>query len=268
MRRVRVQFVDVESGRTVEEAMLPVERVPNPLELKAQLRLGEEHWVVIRAEPAGAQEVTATGHLRLTVRRVADLTTVDLVFDAPTLCARLPEIGDADLPQALAENAEPPLTLDRNTWRQVELVSRTHAERLAADLQAVRRNIRKATERGYPDLHVRHELIPSATPPVGLEWLVGLVRKATVHAIRLDGLQTVASGFAIRGASGLLLYGVAPFGRIEVLGVEAPAQGDEPHALYHDLAALREVGAVHEMVLLDWCRAKVYPPDRFPDALL
>lgn len=272
MRRVRVEFVDVESGQTVERASLPVERVPNPLELKPQLRLGAQRWVVIRAEPAASDEVTASGRLRLTVRRVEELTTADLSFDAPSMAPHLPELGPAELPRALPEALREALgeeiVLPRGEWRALELVSRNHAELLAKDLQAVRRVLGRATEGGFPDVHIRQELLPNATPPIGLEWLCELIREATLHPLRLAGLQTVRAGFAIRGGSGLIFYGTAPRGRVAALGLALPPRALEQHALYHDLAALSELGEVHGLVLLDWRQARAYPPERFPEALL
>jgi len=269
MRRVRVEFVDVESGQTVERATLPMERVPNPLELKPQLRLGAQRWVVIRAEPAASDEVTASGHLRLTVRRVEELTTAELSFDAPSLAPFLPDLGPSEFPESLAEELGEEVVIPRGEWRQLELVSRSHAERLAKDLHAIRRVVRTETPQGFPEVHVRSDLLPSATPPVGLEWLYELIREASLHPLRLDGLQTVQAGFAIRGGSGLTFYGVAPRGRVAVLGLALPRrQGLEQHALYHDLAALSELGEVHGMVLLDWRQARAYPPERFPEALI
>lgn len=268
MERVRVEFVDVESGETVERASLPVERVPNPLELKPQLKVGTQRWVVIRAEPAMSDEVTSSGHLRLTVRRVEELTTESLIFDAPSLAPFLPELGEANFPAALAEEVGEAVVISRSEWRQVELVSRSQAEHLARDLQAVRRVLRTETPAGFPDLHVRTDLVPAATPPIGLEWLCELIREARLHPLRLAGLREVEDGFAIRGASGLLFYGVAPEGRVRVLGVATPAHDLRQHVLYHDLAALSELGEVHGLVLLDWRKARAYPPERFPDALL
>lgn len=272
MRRVRVEFVDVESGQTVERATLPMERVPNPLELKPQLRLGAQRWVVIRAEPAASDEVTASGRLRLTVRRVEELTTAELSFDAPSLAPFLPQLGPSGLEELLSEEfageLEEEVVIPRGDWRQLELVSRSHAERLAKDLQAVRRVVRTEGPGGFSEVHVRAELVPSATPPIGLEWLYELIRSASLHPLRLDGLQTVRAGFAIRGGSGLTFYGVAPRARVEVLGLALPPRALEQHALYHDLAALSELGEVHGLVLLDWRRARAYPPERFPEALL
>mgnify|MGYP004146209713 CR=1 FL=1 len=90
---VRVEYVDAESGRTLGRARLPVERVPNPLELKPRLQLGEEAFVVVRAEPELSQDVRTRGELRLTVRRVVDLPQGDLLHRRPTLADSLPPLS-------------------------------------------------------------------------------------------------------------------------------------------------------------------------------
>lgn len=288
MKEVRVEYVDVESGQTVERATLPVERVPHPLELKARLTLGESHWVVVRAEPAASDAVAATGRLRLTVRRVADLVAPEIEYEAPTLAACLPALGDP-LFSDEHERAGAPAVLERDAWRQVELHTRSSAEPLAQELLSIRRahqsarvvsGASEAPARGgaelaprppkvrYRELHLRSGLLPEPIPSMGFEWLANRFPGAVSHALHLAGLRlAVKGGFALRGESGLLLYGVATRGRVEVFGLARPGAGLSRHALYHDLNGLCEVAEVHGLVLVDWCAARVYPPSRFGDAL-
>lgn len=288
MREVQVEYIDVESGQTIERATLPVERVPNPLELKARLTLGEAQWVVVRVEPSASAAVRASGRLRLTVRRVADLVPPEIEYEAPTLATALPRWGES-LQSDDHERSAAPAVLERDAWRQVELYARSSAEPLARELLCVERARQSARVvsgageglgRGgaevaprppkvrYRELHIRSALLPEPIPAMGFEWLASRFPSAVSHALHLAGIRkAVGGGFALRGESGLLLYGTASRGRVEVLGLARPDAGLSRRALYHDLSALREVAEVHSLVLVDWCAARVYPPKRFSEAL-
>lgn len=288
MSEIQVEYIDVESGQVVERATLPVERVPTPLELKARLTLGASQWVVVRAEPSVSSAVRASGRLRLTVRRVADLVPPEIEYDAPTLAAALPRWGEP-LQSDAHERSAAPAVLERDAWRQVELQARSSAEPLARELLLVERARESARVvsgageglgRGgaevaprppkvrYRELHVRSGLLPEPIPALGFEWLASRFPNAISHALHLAGIRKpVAGGFALRGESGLLLYGTATRGRVEVLGLARPGVGLSRRVLYHDLCALCELAEVHSLVLVDWCAARVYPPKRFADAL-
>ena len=250
---VRVEYVDAESGRTLGRARLPVERVPNPLELKPRLQLGEEAFVVVRAEPELSQDVRTRGELRLTVRRVVDLPQGDLLHRRPTLADSLPPLGEGPLPDEA-------LRVERDAWRQVEFLSRDHAEAIAEDLLAVRRVLSRGEAGGYPELVLRRTYYPAPLHAIDVSWIEQRFREPEAYpALTLNGLAVpLRGGFAFRLRAGIDLYGVARSGRTTCLALRGWGSGRH---LFADAQALGEVLSVHRLVLVDWCRGRLIPAE-------
>ncbi|MGE0711367.1 MAG: hypothetical protein AB7N76_30420 [Planctomycetota bacterium] len=285
-QRVQVEYVDVESGRTLGRASLPVERIPDPLELKPCLTLGEERFVVVGAEPRASRDVAARGQLRLTLRRVVgDLSTADLTFRRPTLCGALPPLAPAPAGSAAGAAGASVLRIERDGWRQHELIARAHAEAVAATLLEVRRVRARGEEPpssqeepageaadqaprepSFRELVLRPALYPAPLPGICPEWLRERFREPQAwDAVTLRGLKACfAEAFGLRLRSGLSLYGLSPGGKVRVAAL--CGQGEGRH-LYHDAAALAEVLEVHSLVLVDWCRARVIPSDELVEFL-
>ena len=250
---VRVEYVDAESGRTLGRAHLPVERVPNPLELKPRLQLDEGEFVVVRAEPERSQDVRSRGELRLTVRRVVDLPQRGLLHRLPTLADALPALAPGPLP-------EEALRVERDAWRQVELLSRDHAEAIAEDLLAVRRILAREEEGGYAELVLRRTYYPAPLHAIDVSWIEQRFHEPKPYpALTLNGLAVpLRGGFALRLRAGIDLYGVARNGRTTCLALRGWGHGRH---LFSDAQALGEVLSVHRLVLVDWCRGRLIPSE-------
>lgn len=243
MKHVQVEYVDVESGETLSRLEVPADRVPDPLGFKPSVQLEGGHFVVVRAEPYRTHEVTARGELRLVVRRVvSDLSSADFAYRRGTLCEHLPAPARGERLEGRV------LRIERDAWRQVELIDRAHAPTVLSLLRATR----EESKSPFPELVLREPFLPSAVPLISLEWLRGRFRDPQDYdAVTLRGLGVALErtfGLALR--SGLDLYGCLDWrGYVTSLALSGVASGRH---VFHDGVSLGELLDVRGLFLIDW----------------
>lgn len=261
---VHVTFVDDATGATLGEADLSPSRLPASFAPATVLHLGDDAWEVVRAEPSEVAQFTAQGALRLTLRFVR--STLDrreavaaqpALFRRPSLCDPLPTPGDA---RAAASGDLCELPADE--WRQIELVATSALDAVTAEFDAIARVAEQArVPRGYRQVHARRAVPePLAGAALALEAARAAFRPPprAFDALALAGQdRVVADGFAFRTAAGLLVYGLAPQGRVTVLGLLPDRERRGPAV---DRAALAALQRAHGLALVDWCARTVVRP--------
>ncbi|WP_433040663.1 hypothetical protein [Dactylosporangium sp. CS-033363] len=238
MATVQVTFVDAGSGQPFARSEMPAEQLPESFAAQTSLQLGQDQWVVERAEPETRAEATARGQMVLTLRRVEMMAPQDILYSLPTLCAELPPLAD----EAAGADA---LVLHEDDWRQVELASRGNAAAIDGELAAIRRIFTEHRRgAGFDQIHLR-ELAALGEPlPSWAQVRANLPRPdRELGGVRFrDAPNRVAGSFALAYGAGSVCYGVVQQDRVTVLGlIGTPPVADLARAL--------------DLVVLDWCRA-------------
>jgi hypothetical protein len=256
-KRIRVFFLDADTGAALGEAEMPAEDLPASFEASTSLNMDGQDWQVVAAEPVTRAEFAATGELRLTLRKVTIKTVPlgDLLFSLPTICDAL-----APIAAGTTKLRKDVLEMHEDDWRQVELVTRTQQPQVAAELAAVSRiHAEERTANGFfKKLHVRKEV---ARPLAGCRVSAADVRRHFAARRQLEGIAyrgvagLVEGGFAFAAASGVRLYGVERDGAVEVLDLHLDEVALEVEADGRALAALLRAQG---LCLVDWCRLRQF----------
>jgi hypothetical protein len=256
VRTVSVEFVDAATGQTFARSDLPADQLPHSFASETTLHLGDDPWLVERAEPVVATEFVPAGRLVLTVRRLASVPPQEILYSLPTICDTLPRLG----PTPTAADC---LELHEDDWRQVELVSRSLATAVNAELDAILRVHEQYAERdsderivGFRKVHIR-SIVPFAEP-VSWSRLRELLPtpQQEYEGVRFRGSAQVAVGSFALDVGRLSWYGITERDAMAVLGVAFTAAGD-PVAAGCIEPVLREF----DLVLIDWCRCAAISPD-------
>lgn len=256
---VRVEFVDNDTGQVVGHSQLLRSHLPD---VPSRMKIGSDEWVVVTVQPGAASEVEEGGTLRLTVRRVVQLDTEELLFSAPTLCDRVPPLARG------SRRGGTVLEVPEDDWRQVELVSLTLRREVGACLEAVRKVLVDERARvGWRGSHVRVEVpLPLPARRIPLRW----VRERFGSVLTYDGVTypnmqaMIEGGYAFAAGSGIQVYGRATAHKgLCVATLALRGWGESGDFLERDVAALVEIARANELALVDWCRGTFRMPHQF-----
>lgn len=260
-RGIRVQLVDFDKRSTFASEYMEPERLPASFEAETTMHRNGEDWLVLEARPMTAAEFCETGELTLVLRKVEKAAFADsdkILFSLPTITNAGPSIAP-DTSKLEKETVE----LHEDDWRQVEWVSEEFVGDIEAELNAIRLiHEREREEYGFRKIHVRERI---ATPLAGRSITIEALKAAMgEHAVALDGVSVqgvagiVTDSFAIRLFSSIEIYGIAPGGRVEVLGFQNVQTNNVGDA---DVKKLAEFAATNGLLLVDWCAARVIQPE-------
>jgi hypothetical protein len=260
-RTVSVEFIDADTGRTFARSDLPADQLPDSFAPDTTLQLGDDPWRVERAEPLTAAQFVPAGRLVLTVRRLVSVPPREILYSLPTICDTVPAVGPAPTQAECLE-------LHEDDWRQVELVSRSLALTVNAELDAIQRVYDRHGQRdaegrffGFREIHVR-AIVPLAEP---VPWpRLRELLPAAQHeyaGVRLRGAAGVVTGsFAVGGP--LSWYGIAKRDLVSVIGLDLATAGGPVPA-----TAIEPVLRAFDLVVVDWCRCAAIEPDGLSDYL-
>ena len=257
-----VEFVDAATGVVFARSDLPEGQLPDSFAPETTLHLGDDPWLVEHAEPSSAEQFVASGRLVLTVRRLTTVSPQDVLYSLPTICHALPAVGPATTPIDCLE-------LHEDDWRQVELVSRSQAAAVEAELDAIQvvyeqHGLRDSGGRlvGFSKIHVRR-IVP-LVEPIPQQRLRDLLASSghEYGGVRFRNSAEVAVGSFAIGVGRLAWYGVTERDSVTVLGLALAAAGGRIPA-----EAVGPVLREFDLVLVDWCRCAAVGPDNLPDYL-
>jgi hypothetical protein len=247
-RAIAVTLVDDATGKPFGAYDSPVDDLPESFEIATTLQISGQDWSLVSAEPTTRAAYSRTGKLTLRLRRLQNIDPRTVLFSLPTLYDRLPGLESGRV-------AGDECVLHEDDWRQLELVSRG-SEEVDAEMAAIRRIFEQEREgAAFRNLHVRKG---PERPILADLPLAELRRRFSVQgAIRglafRETPSPVAAGFSFRTSDGLVLYGVAPNGKITSLGV---LRGGQPSAVAQSADLLVPLACAFDLELVDWCRCR------------
>jgi hypothetical protein len=248
-RNVKVILIDDATGSTFATTEMPPADLPETFEIATTLHLGAADWSVVNAAPATRREYSKSGRLTLRLRRVVKVDPSKVLFSLPSICDRIPPVGDGTL-------SGDECILAEDDWRQFELVSRQFAAETDEEIEAIRRiHERERAEVGWRNLHVRRR----PDPPIRGALTLKDVDRAFGGGIKFQGItyrgarSPIVSGYSFRAADGLHCYGTEEGGRVTVLGFveETPASPPVGSA-----DAVAEIARAFDLELVQWCRCQ------------
>jgi len=247
---IHVDFLD-ESGEVMFVADVPMDQLPDSFDADTTLHINGSDWHVVEAYPKQSFEFADSGQLQLTISKVQQVDVSTLLYSIPTVSNDMPPI-QVGLSKAYANTLE---LLD-DEWRQVDIVPLVMIETVNENLDLIRRILDQKREGlGFTELHVRTGLDnPFVDEPIELTDLIaGLPDASILEGISFYGMSgLVDQGFALTLPEGAIIYGNTRDGLIDHLGVHGVLED-------HGYLRLRDFLIHHFLIIVDWCRAAVYP---------
>ena len=252
-RKVAVTLIDDATGAPFATTEMPPGDLPESFEVETTLHLGDSDWTVVHAEPRTRPEYTKSGRLVLRLRRIEQVNLNDILFSLPSICDRIPAVGDRPL-------AGDECVLVEDDWRQFEFVSRQLAAESDAEIAAIRRiHEQECASVGWRKLHVRRRPDPPIISPLKRDRLDQSFGGLSFRGVSFRGAGSpIVSGFSFRAADGLECYGVEEEGRVTVLGV---VQGVPVPPPVRSADALAQIAREFDLDLVHWCRCGRASPD-------
>jgi hypothetical protein len=241
--------VDAASGAVIGQTESPPEALPASFEAYTRLEIAGQHWEVVEAEPMTRVEYVKSRKLTLVLRKIKiETVPVDkILYAIPTLNDWTPAIAEGT-----TKLGKRVLELHEDDWRQIELVSRIHAETVESELAGVRRARESRVGPGFKAVHIRKRL---TSPLAECNLTLAGLDRALSGAQPFEGLAyrqvagLIANGFALE-VDGTAVYGLISDGLVTNCGLlHLP---DPPPKSIVDLCG------EHGLLLVDWCAAQVY----------
>lgn len=253
-RKIHVTLIDAKNNEIIAKSKVPADSLPESFGPDTTLHIGNEGWCVVAAEPRDRAAYKKTRTLTLRLVKIEWANPRDILFSLPSISSEIP--GPGSEPVVASD-----VVLHEDDWRQMELVSRANAAAIERQFAAIRRIHEEQSVEGggWRELHKRTEPSPAITNAFRMED----IQRAFDAEGQLGGVtfekwpNRIADGFSVRGKDGLCLYGLAPAGRIDTLGIV-----DSPAELTPDdsIAALVELASKFDLDLVHWCRCQREAP--------
>jgi hypothetical protein len=248
---VAVTFVNGKTGELIKRQVLRPSSLPDSFVVATIVKLDGVRWRVDAAEPVSKAEFERGRTLRLELSEVTSIDPATVLHGLPTICDELGEVTGKTLPDPAHYQ------LREDDWRQIELVSSTHAPAIREELADIRVIHEQHREGGaFRKLHVRKRV---PTPLSDRSLTLGVLEAALAVERRYEALSfarhrgTVPGGFAWTSGA-LTVWGVTDDGgRVTRLcftwSTSSPTE--DPR-----LAALAQE---HGLVLVDWPAMRTVP---------
>jgi hypothetical protein len=246
---VKVEFVNVETGKTFAISDMPPESLPETFAVKTTMHIRDEDWEVVSAEPPQASEFRKTGKLRLVLRKVVWMDPRNILFTIPSICNF---IGDAS-PGFSRTGKE--LEIHEDNWRNIEMISLAFESDINTYLNEILRIHHEERQGlGFKRMFIREGI---EFPLASVTILLKEIENSFPGAKKYSGLSykgskgVVARSFAFKTEGGLTLYGRQQSGMIQELCV---ANCEPNERLEQDINVLKIIMADYHLCFVDWCR--------------
>ncbi|MCP5021284.1 MAG: hypothetical protein GY930_05870 [bacterium] len=241
-------FIDEATGDVFATTKMRARELPEDLSIPTTMHLGGDDWQVVRAQPSSRALYSKLRALELRMSRVLEIEAGAILYSLPTICDAIPGLS-----RETVDGSE--CVLCEDDWRQIELVSASCCRAVDQEIVEIRQ-VQKLGEPGggWPEIRVRSK--PRA-PLVGNLALQELVDRigcgGDSRPLAYSGSPSrIEHGFALL-SPGCCIYGVAPAGRVQVLGMHP---GPEGEATPESVAPLVALAVDHNLELVDWCHGR------------
>ena len=243
-KEIEVTFINEATGELLGSTKLPLEQLPEAFDRQTTLTISGKKWEIAKADPVYASEFALTGKLSLRMVSIDHLDPNKIRFSLPTISNELPSLTEHSVFNDFT------LELREDDWRQVEFLPEILLPLIQVELVSVGAILYpdgKAPELpGYGAIHVRE--INRSNLALNFEKFCDAAGIKERGAVGFSGnTGFVQDGFALRSAQ-FTFYGTATNGIIRELCLHNFDEASE---------GLLKLAAKNELVLIDWCKAKL-----------
>jgi hypothetical protein len=247
---IDVKFYEGGAAKPFAKSKAPVDRLPDTFEIRTNVTISGEEWVVLGAAPARKEEFRRTGRVRI---HVAKPKLLQVPIDE--LLYSLPSINDDVPAKDNAASLENLLVVHEDDWRQIELVSTRFADKIGSEFDSIRLiHEEHKVGHGFNEIHVRkaipYPLEGTLFTPLDLSRSFGTDH--TYDGVAFSSAAAVVRrGFALRVRGGWTLWGhCSETGSVTVLCCR-PATASTTPAFLASFDSFLEQSA---LFFVDWNR--------------
>ncbi|HEX3600526.1 MAG TPA: hypothetical protein VHU84_10315, partial [Lacipirellulaceae bacterium] len=205
-RTIIVEVFEAGAEKPFWRTVLPIEELPDTFEIRTTLNIKGEDWQVAQASPAIKEEFRLKGSLQIVVYKpqIGRMPVGDILFSLPTISDDIAGIEHSP-------SLENVFVVREDDWRQEELISRDHADKIADEIEGIRQIYENEKDgHGFRKLHVR-SAIPRPLEGIHLtlpELMTKFDLEHVYRGVAFDNCAAVIQrGFAFRTAHSEVVWG-------------------------------------------------------------
>lgn len=240
---VTVEFIENGAKNPFSISEIPIEQLPDTLELETDPEIQEQHWRVVQAIPQDKKEFIKTGKLRIILDKIQMVDPRELLFSLPTINDEICETENVPINNLFV--------IHEDDWRQREFISKKYDLEIKQELNAIVEIYEKhRVGVGFDKVHLRGSIAnPLTDKNIRFEeFNQGLNITKISDGFGLAGGGKVKNSFAFQIAPETTFYGQTENGSITVMCV----QGDE-----NSIQSIRKITEQYSIVFVDWCKAEL-----------
>jgi hypothetical protein len=251
---IEVTFIDDATDQSIGITQIPANDLPDSFERDTIINLSGADWNVTNARPKTRAQYTKSKQLILWIRRVEQIDPNDIFYSLPSICAVVPDLNNRSL-------SDKELTIAEDDWRQFELISNQHADKVDKEIVKIQRIHETATAGvGWREMHIRTKPEIPIASNIALTYLASILKVSTKsRGITYHGSQSpINNGYSFTLNDDFSVYGVAPNGKVQVIAIGQDAN-ISPNQESIDL--LQHLARKFNLDLVHWCRCLRVNPD-------
>jgi hypothetical protein len=245
---VRVEFVNVETGRVFTTSDVPPENLPDTFTINTTMHLGPEDWEVVSAEPIYKNDFLKSHKLRLVLRKVVLLDPKKILFTFPSICNYL---GELTVEPRIGNE----LIIHEDNWRNIEIVSRKFENDVDDDLREIFKvHQEERVGAGFKRLYVREKIeFPLFSVNISFSEIENLFKiDSKFSGLGYDkGTGSVKDGFAFQTQGGIVFYGRKQGYDLREFCVAHCIPNGK---LAEDVNIFESFITKYDLCFIDWCR--------------
>lgn len=247
---IHVEFY--EDGKSTPFAVsdMPIDQLPDSLEINTTLQMGDDDWQVVDSNPKNKSDFKKTGELKvvLTKHQTTSVNPNEILYSLPTIAD---ELAATEKTKSLENVA----IFSEDDWRQFEFVSRSFESDVAKELNEIMKIYQHHKQgMGFKKIHLRTKI---TKPMKGVELKLDALTAHFGSSKRFDGVAfntepaTIKNGFAFLSKENWLFWGqLDEHENIVVLNISQVKESD--HSAIS--SKLDKFLARENLFLVDWLR--------------
>ncbi|WP_207513509.1 hypothetical protein [Longitalea luteola] len=243
-RKIRVTCIDGITGNQIGTYKIGLSQLPPSFNKPVSLTIDGREWRVIKAHPAGADDISIFRKLTLHVLGKDQLQQVSLGHNVPTRHAASAHPTTTPFFQQFT------LDITADEWLQLEFLPISAMPEIQEEMALIDPILLAEGDRnplmGYGSIHIR-QLTAQLGADIPFDAFCAAIPISKKGNVRLDGNDYVENGFALQ-SDNYTYYGTLVNNRITHLSLLAIDGIDDEFA---------QVATTWNLLLVDWCKASI-----------
>jgi hypothetical protein len=241
--KMRVTFINATTGKLIGIQKMKPDQLPASFDRPTIIEFNGKEWRVMKAVPIHAKEFRVDNKLTLHVEE-SQILNQNIGNYYPTICKGLPASSKFTIFNDFQ------LEIPADKWRQYQFLPPSLLNAAQEEIEQIIQILFPESNRnnlhGYFDVHVRKNIKnePLNFPLDSFCERMNIREKGGVLITQGEFLK---DGFALR-SDNYIYYGTVVENKIEELNLESFESADEEFF---------EVATIYELLLADWCNAKL-----------